>query len=153
MIVLVGLYFLSSTAASARRQNSVLYIVIDDLRNELNAYGRHHMRTPHIDSLAATGMTFERAYCQLARCAPSRHSFLTGRGPMTTRVLTSSPNFRVYHPDASAWRTLPQHLKESGWLTFGMGKLFPSNSNYDEPLSWSPNRPYYRNHSRTLTMA
>ena len=55
-------------------------------------------------------------------------SFLTGRGPQTTRVLTSSPYFRGYHPHAQAWRTLPEHLKLSGWMTVGMGKVSPARS-------------------------
>ena len=111
-------------------RRNLVYIVADDLRAELPAYGRHHMRTPHLDALAASSLVFDRAYCQLARCAPSRMSFMTGRGPQTTRVLTSSPYFRGYHPTAAQWRTLPEHLRLAGWLTIGMGKLFPSNAFY-----------------------
>ena len=125
-----------------RHRKDVLYLVADDLRNELPCYGRHHVRTPHLDALAHSATVFDRAYCQLARCAPSRMSFLTGRGPQTTRVLTSSPWFRGYHPSASEWRTLPEHLRLAGWLTMGMGKLFPSNANYDVPRSWSSDREY-----------
>lgn len=114
---------------------NVLYIVADDLRNDASAaYGQRHVRTPNLDALAAGGLTFDRAYCQLARCAPSRHSFLTGRGPQTTRVLSSAKSFR--NEATSAWRTLPGHFKASGWLAIGMGKLFPSNEAHDE-VSWS----------------
>ena len=131
-------------------RRDLLYLVADDLRNELPTYGRRHILSPHIDSLASSSTVFDRAYCQLARCAPSRMSFLTGRSPQTTRVLTSSPYFRhtapagsgAHHPTADDWRTLPEHLKMSGWLTIGMGKLFPSNNNYDEPRSWSSERRY-----------
>lgn len=121
-------------------QYSVLHIVADDLRDELLS---PHVHTPHLDALRATALTFDRAYCQLARCAPSRLSFMTGRYPQTTRVLTSASSFRGGHPTSEQWRTLPEHFRLSGWLTLGAGKVFPSNSNYDEPRSWSPDRPYF----------
>jgi hypothetical protein len=34
---------------------SVLFIICDDMRPQLGAYGHAFMRTPHIDALAATG--------------------------------------------------------------------------------------------------
>ena len=135
----------AARASAVQSRHSVLYIVADDFRNDVAAaYGQSHVRTPHLDRLAATSLVFDRAYCQLPRCAPSRMSFLTGRYPTTTRILTSSAYFRgpYFHPTSELWRTLPGHMKVSGWLTLGMGKLFPSNSNYDEPHSWSPDRPY-----------
>lgn len=136
---LQGLYYMTSQS-----RRSLVYIVADDWRNEAAAaYGQRHMQTPNIDALSRSGLTFDRAYCQLARCAPSRHSFLTGRGPQTTRVLTSSSYFRGYNPTSNEWRTLPEHLRLNGWLTFGMGKLFPSNSYHDEPRSWSPDMAYF----------
>lgn len=129
---------------TSQSRRSLVYIVADDWRNEAAAaYGQRHMQTPNIDALSRSGLTFDRAYCQLARCAPSRHSFLTGRGPQTTRVLTSSSYFRGYNPTSNEWRTLPEHLRLNGWLTFGMGKLFPSNSYHDEPRSWSPDMAYF----------
>ena len=71
------------------------------------------------------------------RDLPDVASLRSYEPPQTTRVLTSSPYFRhtapagsgAHHPTADDWRTLPEHLKMSGWLTIGMGKLFPSNNN------------------------
>jgi iduronate 2-sulfatase len=62
------------------------YIVFDDLRPDLSAYDVPFMKTPHIQRLADTGLTFERAYCQEAVCSPSRNSFTTGRRPNSTKV-------------------------------------------------------------------
>lgn len=120
-------------------RKSVLHIVVDDLRDDLRTA---HVQTPHLDVLRSQSLTFDRAYCQLARCAPSRHSFMTGRYPITTRVITSDNTFRGRHPASNSWRTLPEHFKLNGWLTIGMGKVFPSNSFYDVPRSWSPERTY-----------
>ena len=63
----------------------VLHIIVDDLRPELGAYGLTGRATPNIDSLATTGVTFDRAYAQIAVCGPSRNSFMTGRRPDRSR--------------------------------------------------------------------
>ena len=38
-------------AESANKKN-VLFLIMDDLRPELNCYGAHYMKTPSIDRLA-----------------------------------------------------------------------------------------------------
>ncbi len=56
---------------------NLLYIVVDDLRNELGFTNRRKgLMTPNIDALAKKGMIFSRAYIQQGVCSPSRNSFL-----------------------------------------------------------------------------
>ena len=84
---LLVLYFLVSTSASpilnatdagqATRPN-VLFIAVDDLRPELGCYGSKIAKSPNIDRLAASAVTFTHAYCQQAVCNPSRASLMTG---------------------------------------------------------------------------
>jgi hypothetical protein len=78
-------------ATSAR---NVLYIVFDDLRPDISAYDVPFMDTPHMQKLADTSTLFERAYCQIAVCSPSRNSFATGRYPNSTRVWNFIDHFR-----------------------------------------------------------
>ena len=57
---------------------NVLHIIADDLRPEMKlAYGQQHMITPAFDRLAREGIVFDRAYCQIAVCSPSRNSFMS----------------------------------------------------------------------------
>ena len=71
---------LCSSFASAREggQYNVLFIISDDLTaTALSCYGSKVCKTPNIDSLAARGTLFTRAYCQGTYCGPSRASFMS----------------------------------------------------------------------------
>lgn len=52
----------AARAADTNRFN-VLFLISDDLRTEVGAYGSRIAKTPNIDSLAAAGVRFDRAYC------------------------------------------------------------------------------------------
>jgi arylsulfatase A-like enzyme len=130
--------------ADAARPN-VLFVVSDDLNTDLGVYGAP-VRSAHVDRLAARGVTFERAYCQYPLCNPSRSSFLTGRRPNATGVLTNpgrnpmSPHFRERLPDAV---TLPQLFTNNRWFVARIGKLYHygvprdiGTSSLDDYRSW-----------------
>ncbi|XP_070183574.1 iduronate 2-sulfatase-like [Littorina saxatilis] len=106
---------------SASSRPNVLFLVVDDLRPKLGCYGETNMVTPNIDQLAASSVRFDRAYVQFALCGPSRTSFLTSRRPESTRVF----NLYTYWRDvAGNYTTLPQHFKQSGYITQSVGKVF-----------------------------
>lgn len=44
-------------------------------------YGHPFVRTPHLQRLAAEGVTFDAAYCPAPLCVPSRMAFMSGRFP------------------------------------------------------------------------
>jgi arylsulfatase A-like enzyme len=100
---------------------NVLFLVVDDLRTQLGCYGEAQMRTPHIDRLAAEGLVFERAYCQVPVCGASRASFLTGRRPTRDRFTTYYARADEDLPEA---RTLPEHFREHGYAAVSLGKVF-----------------------------
>lgn len=121
----------AAETAPAKRPN-VLFIAIDDLRPELGCYGNPLIKSPNIDRLAKQGLLMNRAYCQQALCSPSRSSLLTGSRPDTTKVWNLGTHFRKALPDVV---TLPQHFKNAGYFTQGMGKIY--HHGFDDPASWS----------------
>ncbi len=122
-----------SPSLGAERPN-VLFIAVDDLRPELGCYGKTCIHSPNIDRLAATGVRFERAYCQQAVCGATRNSLLSGLRPDTTGIHGNSKSFREVFPDLVA---LPQHFKQNGYASIGMGKIYHQN----DALSWSEPMP------------
>lgn len=127
------LALLACVAAHAADRPNVLFIVIDDLRPEFGAYGSDTIRSPNLDRLAKSGVTFNRAYCQQAVCSPSRTSVMTGVRPDTAKVWDLETHFRTALPDVV---TLGQHFKSHGYLVQGMGKIY-HGAEFDDPPTWS----------------
>ncbi|MFG0253725.1 MAG: sulfatase, partial [Rhodopirellula sp. JB053] len=113
-----------------------LFVVSDDLRPELGCYGNDVIHSPNIDALASRGIVFSRAYCQQAVCSPSRSSVMTGVRPDTNRVWNLTTHFREALPDVV---TLPQHFKQHGYVTRGLGKIY--HGDLQDPPSWTPREP------------
>ncbi|NBV34628.1 MAG: hypothetical protein EBR81_12785, partial [Proteobacteria bacterium] len=83
------------------------------------------IQSPNIDRLAAQGTFFKANYCQVAICAPTRFSLLTGLRPDTTGVYKNPDKpqdiLRNRLPDAV---TLPQLFKNHGYITHPLHKVF-----------------------------
>ncbi len=113
---------------------NILFISIDDLRPTLGAYGDTIAITPYIDQLASEGMTFRQTFTQVAVCAPSRASLMTGIRPDSTRVWHLGDKFREINPNAV---TMPQYFSKFGYHTVNLGKIFhnymPDSISWDEP--------------------
>ena len=129
-------------AQPLQAKKDVLFITIDDLRIQLSAYGEKTAITPTIDAFANKSLVFDRAYCQVAVCSPSRASLLTGRRPDTNHVWKISP--------AEYWRTftnattIPQYFKENGYTSIGMGKIFhPGAESRHDDTTYSWSLPYF----------
>lgn len=124
-----------SWAEEQHPKPNILFFAVDDLRPLLGCYGNDLMQTPNIDRLAGRGVVFERAYCQFAACGPSRASVLTGMYPEKAGVYDQVANFRETSPDAVS---LPEWLKNNGYFTVGMGKVFHhGHQDNQTPHSWS----------------
>lgn len=116
---------------NAEPDYNILFIVIDDLRAELGYDDNDHIQSPIIDALADKSVVFNNAYAQYAHCSPSRSSFLTGLRPDSIKVYDLDTHIRQTFPEVV---TLPQLLKENGYTSVGMGKVFHNNKNDEQ--SW-----------------
>ena len=143
LIATTSLRPFAQTNRPAMRHPNVLFIVADDLRAN---YGDAMAQTPNLKRLAQRGVTFSRAYAQYPVCNPSRVSFLTGLRPETTSILGNGTYFRTKHPELV---TLPQLLKQNGYFTASLGKIFhrgqtmeDAKTDWADAKSWSHIRIY-----------
>jgi iduronate 2-sulfatase len=121
---------------AAADRPDVLFIAVDDLRPFLSCYGDERAITPNIDRLAARGLVFDRAYCQVAKCGPSRLSVLSGLGPAKVAVEGHGErDLASYRERNGTIPNLARHFKESGYVTRGFGKI--AHDGWDDPRDWS----------------
>jgi len=130
---LSALSLLVLRSVTAAQPHNVLFIVIDDLRDNVGCYGDPLARTPHIDQLAGRGLRFDRAYCQYPLCNASRSSVLTGLRPDTIRVYGNGDRWRDSVPDAV---TLPRLFRSNGYFTARVGKVFHDGAANTDPNAW-----------------
>jgi arylsulfatase A-like enzyme len=109
----------AQSSASAERPN-VLFLFSDQHNATMTGYAGHpNMVTPALDSLAAGGVRFDRAYCQDGVSCPSRTSMITGQYPRTFGVYN---NDLMQAPVLSRFTPLPRAFRQAGYYTFSTGK-------------------------------
>lgn len=97
---------------------NVVLILADQLRADcVGCYGNALIRTPNIDALAASGVTFRNTFCQHPQCAPSRASFMTGRYPHVNGAVSNHTAM------GESEVTLGEYFRTAGYRSVGVGKL------------------------------
>lgn len=96
---------------------NIIWIVAENFSLEFGCYGESNVRTPHIDSLAAQGTRFTRAYSTAPVCAPSRSAFITGM----YQTSTDTHNMRSHRNDnfrlPAGVRPMMHRLQDAGYFT------------------------------------
>lgn len=97
---------------------NIILIVADDLGyGDLGCYGQKDILTPHIDSLAQSGIRFKNFYAGATVCAPSRCVLMTGQHTGRAYIRGNGPHAL---PDETV--TVAETLKEGGYNTAAIGK-------------------------------
>jgi uncharacterized sulfatase len=109
--------------------------------------GHPHIKTPHLDKLAADGLVFKRGYVPSSLCRPSLATMITGLYPhqhkitcndpplpkgMTTAAANKDPGFLKMRQDMIAYiekvPTLPRLLAPAGYVSHQSGKWWEGNA-------------------------
>lgn len=114
-----------SAATTADRPN-VLFIAVDDLNDMPTFMGSYpDAITPNMDRLAAQGVLFKRAHCQVPLCGPSRASIMTS-------TLATTHGYHGHMSDEKVQArgremgtsTMPEFFRDNGYHVMAVGKIF-----------------------------
>lgn len=112
--ILAGI--LMSCRAEPERPN-VVFILTDQWRASAMGYtGDPNVRTPNLDRLAATSVSFDNAVSVCPVCTPYRASLLTGRFPTSTGMFLND----IYLPAKEL--CMAEIYKSAGYQTAYIGK-------------------------------
>jgi arylsulfatase A-like enzyme len=115
-----------AAAVRAAEKPNIVYILADDLGyGDVHALNpaRGRIKTPHLDRLAAQGMTFTDAHSGSSVCTPTRYGLLTGRYAWRTRLQRGVLDGTDDPPLIAEGRlTVPALLKRYGYATAAIGK-------------------------------
>jgi len=121
LAALIG--FLGGPLSAADRPN-VVVVLCDDIRwDALSCAGHPHLKTPHIDQLAAEGVYFENMFCTTSLCSPSRASILSG---LYAHAHGVTNNFTDYPAELDSF---PRRLQADGYRTAYIGKWHMGEQN------------------------
>jgi len=129
---------------------NILRVITDDQRpDSLAAFNQTvngtklsplgYVLSPHGDKLAQEGTLFTQAYCNSLACAPSRTSIHTGRYPFRNGIY----GFEQVHAEVDASRpTLPQVMRQAGYVTASMGKHGYRIFEWGSGFTWTVKNQY-----------
>ena len=104
---------------------NILWIYAEDTSPWMGCYGDaiNARATPHIDSIAAEGILFSRAFVPAPVCSATRSAMMIGQncirfGAHQHRSSRGGP--KIYLPEG--YELLPQIMQRHGYTTFNHGK-------------------------------
>lgn len=113
---------LASFAAPERP--NVLFICTDQQQaGMLSCAGNRWLKTPAMDSIAANGTRFTRAYCVNPVCVPSRTGMFTGYTPARLGIEVNGDKGKVRIPSEIQQQGLGSLFRNAGFETAYAGKV------------------------------
>ncbi len=124
--------------AAASRPN-ILWLFAEDTSPWMGCYGDpiNAGETPHIDSLAARGVRFSRAFVPAPVCSACRSALMGGENQIRFNAhehRSSRGPVQIELPPGM--KLLPRLIKESGYYTFNLGKT-DYNFVWDQAATYS----------------
>ncbi|MEQ1859236.1 MAG: sulfatase [Chthoniobacteraceae bacterium] len=113
LLILVAI----ASIAQAAPPDIVVFLTDDQGQLDSSPYGAKTLRTPHMQRLADSGMTFTRAYVASPSCAPSRAALLTGLMPARNGAEANHSKPRA---ELKKW---PAYFQQLGYEVVAFGKV------------------------------
>lgn len=132
---LTAILCLFAAFGNAAKKPNILFVLTDD--QDWHMHSLDYMPLLH-KYMINEGTLFEKHYCTVSVCCPSRVNLWTGRAAHNTNVTDLFPPYGGYPKFVKEglnkdW--LPLWLQSAGYNTYYVGKLFNAHNvdNYDSP--------------------
>ncbi|WP_282135231.1 sulfatase-like hydrolase/transferase [Seonamhaeicola maritimus] len=140
---------------------NIVFILSDDQSwTDYGFMGDENIETPRLDKFASESLTFQRGYVPTSLCSPSLATIITGLYPKDHGVLGNdrvlpgnkrenrkewrAKNYQPVIDNFVGLNTLPDLLKDKGYLSFQTGKWWignHKNGGFDDGMTHgNPNR-------------
>ncbi|MGN6543583.1 MAG: sulfatase-like hydrolase/transferase [Aureliella sp.] len=117
MLAFLGLCLLCANNVHAAKPDIVVFLTDDQGKLDCTPYGGGGIRTPNMQRLSDSGLTFSRAYVASPSCAPSRAALLTGLMPARNGA---EANHSMPRAEIKKW---PAYFQELGYEVVAFGKV------------------------------
>ena len=117
-ILVLGLALGLPRSATSAPPNVVVILTDDQGWGDLSVNGNQNLETPHIDSLAHDGISFDRFFVSPV-CSPTRAEFLTGHYHPRSGVYSTSAGGERMNLDEE---TIADVFRSAGYATGAFGK-------------------------------
>ncbi|TCD21803.1 DUF4976 domain-containing protein [Pedobacter psychrodurus] len=121
-IILISCLLLCKLSYAQQKPNIVIIISDDHAFQAISSYGSKLTKTPNIDRIAQSGVTFNKAYVTNSICGPSRAVILTGLYSHKNGFKDNETSHFDHGQDNFA-----KHLQAGGYETAWIGKLHLGN--------------------------
>lgn len=114
-------------------RDNILLITTDQQRfDTINAWGNQSIFTPHLNYMAAMGISYRNCYASCPICVPSRTTIMTGKQGYESGVTSNATHETFMQACTKDRSTLPAILTDAGYQTCAKGKMHfqPARAHY-----------------------
>jgi len=120
ILFLIGAW--SSGIAKKTEKPNILWIVCEDMSQDLACYGNALVKTPTLDKLANEGMRFNNMFTAAGVCSPSRTALAIGMHQASVGAMHMRYSDELKKPLPNGIKTIAHILEDNGYQTLGIGK-------------------------------
>ncbi len=132
---------LGAIYAQIPQKPNIIWLMAEDMGQDLECYGMKAVKTPNLNKMAAQGVLYNAAYCTNPISSPSRSAMMTG----VHQVVTDSHNHRSNREKqlADPFKPITYYLRQNGYTcilghdsVMGKGRKIDCNFKYKNLGPW-----------------
>lgn len=113
LFTLTGASCCISFQTQAQEKPNIIWLMAEDMGQDLECYGMKAVRTPVLNKLAAEGIRYENAFCTNPISSPSRSAMMTGRHQNTINAHNHRSNRNL--PLPADVKPITYYLRNAGY--------------------------------------